>query len=67
MANLIEGIQAECERVRKILPHYTEIGPVGAFGAAMLKQCIHEGEAAIASGEVTRMVLALTALQDCSC
>jgi hypothetical protein len=66
MPNLIEGIQAECNRVRNAIPHYEEIGPVGAFGAAALRSAVKEGEDSIASGDVTRMVAALQALRDCS-
>lgn len=65
MANLIEGIQAECNRVREILPHYVALGPVGAFGKIALDQAIKEGESAIASGDITRMVEALQSLKSC--
>ena len=65
MANLIEGIQRECNRVRAILPAYEELGAVGVFGLTMLKAAITEGEAAIASGDVVRMVYAYKALEDC--
>lgn len=64
--NVIEAIQQECERVRKAVPNYEALGPVGAFGAAMLKTSIKEGEAAIASGDVTRMLPALQSLRDCA-
>jgi hypothetical protein len=63
--NVIEGIQAECKRVRELIPHYEAIGPVGIFGKTMLNAAIQEGEAAIASGDVVRMIRALTALRDC--
>lgn len=63
--NLIEGIQKQCNRVREILPHYEELGPTGAFGAAVLRQAIVEGEAAIASGDVVRMLAAYKSLEDC--
>jgi hypothetical protein len=65
VANLIEGIQAECNRVRELLPRYEAIGPAGRFGLLMLKAGIAEGEAAIASGDVIRMLGALKALQGC--
>lgn len=63
--NLIEGIQSQCQRVREILPRYEELGPVGAFGAAMLKHAIKEGEASIASGDVVRMIAAYKRLEGC--
>jgi hypothetical protein len=65
MPNLIEGVLAECNRVRGIVPYYEEIGPAGAIGAALLKAAIAEGEAAIASGDLLRMIRAFRALQDC--
>lgn len=63
--NLIEGIQSECNRVREIIPLYESIGPAGMFGAAMLKQAVREGEAAIASGDVIRCIAAYKSLKDC--
>jgi hypothetical protein len=63
--NLIEGIQAQCNRVRELVPIYEAIGAPGAFGAAMLKADIAEGEAAIASGDVIRMLAAYKALEGC--
>ena len=65
MANLVEGIQQECNRVREIIPLYESIGPAGAFGAAMLKQAIREGEAAIASGDALRCLAAYESLKGC--
>jgi len=64
--NLIEGIQAECARVRDLCEEYEAIGPPGAFGLAMLKLSIKEAEAAIASGDAVRMVHALGALKGCA-
>lgn len=64
--NVIEAIQNECQRVRDLLPLYEEIGPAGAFGLAMLKASIKTGEAAIASGDVMKMLPALKDLQDCT-
>ena len=64
--NIIEGIQAECRRVREqLVPAYEEIGPVGAFGKAMILAAVQEGEAAIASGDTIRMMQALVALREC--
>lgn len=63
--NLIEGIQQECNRVREAIPHYEELGAVGVFGATMLKAAVKEGEDAIASGDVPRMLHAFRELQEC--
>lgn len=64
--NIIEGIQQKCKQVREqLVPAYEEIGPVGMFGLAMIEQAVEEGEAAIASGDVARMVAAYEALKEC--
>lgn len=63
--NLVEGILKQCQRVREIVPLYEEIGPAGVFGATMLKAAITEGEAALASGDVVRMLAAYKSLEDC--
>lgn len=66
MANLVEGIQQQCNRVRdELIPMYEEIGPAGIFGKIMLQAAIREGEAAIASGDVVQMVAAYKSLEDC--
>lgn len=64
MANLVEGIISECNRAREVLSYYKEIGPAGMFGAAMIEAKIREGEAALASGEVVRMMQAYQTLKD---
>ena len=64
--NLVEGIIAECNRVRESVAHYEELGPVGAFGAAILRAAIREGEAALGSGDIVRMIQALKELRDCA-
>lgn len=64
MANLIEGIQEQMNRCRELASEYDKI-PAGAFGAAMIRQDIANGEKAIASGDVVEMVSALKALEGC--
>lgn len=65
MPNLIEGILAECNRVRDLLVEYKAIGPAGNFGAMALQVAITEAEASIASGDIARMVEALDRLRGC--
>jgi hypothetical protein len=65
MKNVIEGIQEQCTRCRKLVTEYEAIGPAGLFGKTMIEADIREGEAAIASGDVVRMVKALMDLQGC--
>jgi hypothetical protein len=64
VTNIIEGIQTQCNRCRVIVGHYEQLGPVGVFGKVMIERDIAEGEAAIASGDVVRMVRAYKALEE---
>ena len=64
--NLVEGIQRLVKHVREeLMPAYREIGPAGTFGLAMITQAADEGDAAIASGDVVRMLAAFKALEGC--
>jgi hypothetical protein len=64
MANLIEGLQAEMNRVREMELIYAELpGNVGAFAIAMIKIEIEKAEKAIAEGDTIMMMTALTELQ----
>jgi len=54
--NLIEGLQKEAERRRKILKSYEDIGVAGIFGATLLKYDINRAEKAIANGDVVEML-----------
>jgi hypothetical protein len=65
MKNLVEGIQDECKRCCTLVGHYEKIGPVGVFGKAMIEADIREGESALASGDVVRMIQAFAALKGC--
>jgi hypothetical protein len=63
--NIIEGIQEQNNRVRELIKLYLSV-PNGQFAAAMMKAAIQEGEAAIASGDVVRMVAAYKELEEFS-
>ena len=63
--NLIEGIQRQMNRARELVEEYKQIGTAGTFGRVMIEQDIREGEAAIASGDVIRMMAAYKALEGC--
>jgi DNA polymerase III delta prime subunit len=66
MANVIEAIQSECNRLReRVLPEYDKI-PAGALAATMMRQSIKEAEAAIASGDVIACVRSLQDLREYS-
>lgn len=63
MANLVEAIQGECNRLRgTVLPEYDKI-PTGVFAATLMRQSIKAGEKAIASGDAVECVRALKDLQ----
>ena len=62
MNTLGDELPKECERVRNVLEHYKEIGPAGAFGAAMIEISLLKAEQAINNGDVTKMIIALNDL-----
>ena len=64
MANLIEEIQAECNRVRRAIPQYEEAWwPSGSLARQILVAVVNEGEASIELGDVKRMTKALAELR----
>ena len=56
MANIIEGIQEECDRVRKVMEIYKTV-PMGHLAASLMAESIKQAERAIASGDTVGMVL----------
>lgn len=54
---------AQLLRARELLDAYHEIGPVGAFGAAVIQQTIASAQAAWESGDVVRILQAYEALR----
>ena len=65
VVSLADALPLEQARVREALGHYKELGPVGAFGAAMLEAALHEADLAAASGDVVRMLRAYERLKGC--
>lgn len=61
--NLADGIVFELKRNRELRDEYHKI-PTGAFGVAVLTQKIDEGEAALASGDIHRIIQAYDALKE---
>ena len=53
--NLIEGIQAELKRCRELRQIYEDIGPAGIFGKLMIDSSIKEAEAALPTGDITKI------------
>lgn len=63
MTTLAQALPQEQARVREILGHYKELGPVGMFGAAMIEIDLREADAAVMSGDVVRMIQAYEKLK----
>jgi hypothetical protein len=55
-SSLGEALPAEIARVREVLGHYREIGPAGAFGAAMIEADLRVADRAMISGDVVAMI-----------
>lgn len=51
-------------RVREILGLYRQIGPAGAFGAAMIEQTLRRADAAIASGDIVAILRSYEELRE---
>ncbi|WP_045860355.1 hypothetical protein [Teredinibacter purpureus] len=64
MKSLGDALPEEQARVREILGYYKEIGPVGAFGAAMIEQSLKAADKAIISGDAAAMASAYKDLQE---
>lgn len=63
MANLIEGLQLEINRVRKIIAVYEDI-PTGQFAVSIMKSEIEVSENAIATGNTIAMIRELKSLRE---
>lgn len=63
--NLAEGLQAELSRCMDLLAVYQGLGPVGTFGAIMIRACIDKAHAAQSSGDVVAMIQAYEDLKGC--
>ena len=57
MDNLGDALPREMARVRDhVLPHYDDLGPVGVFGATMIRLDLDAAAKALAEGDVVAMV-----------
>lgn len=54
MGSLIEGLMGEMSRNRELMREYDAIGPMGRFGALMIKRDIEDAEKAVAEGDVVQ-------------
>ena len=64
MNTLGDDFPREQARVREILGYYKEIGPAGAFGAAMIEATLREADAAAISGDVVAMIRAYQSMKE---
>ena len=64
-SSLGDELPKEIERCQELLVAYSEIGPVGNFGAAMIKQDIRNALNAMASGDAVEMLRSYEALKGC--
>lgn len=63
METLGDALPKEMARVREVLGHYKEIGPAGAFGAAMIEQDLRAADKAVMSGDLVAMLRAYETLK----
>ena len=64
MGTLGDELPREQARCRELLVAYKEIGPMGAFGAAMIEQSLREADAATISGDLVAMLRAYEKLKN---
>jgi len=58
-----DALPKEQERCRALLVEYREIGPAGAFGAAVIEAALRKADAAVMSGDVVAMIVAYQELE----
>jgi hypothetical protein len=67
MANLIEGLLSEMNRVRELIKEYESLPDnAGWFGSSMMKVAIKNAEDAMAKGDVVAELKAYQELKDCT-
>jgi hypothetical protein len=64
MTTLGEEYPKQQARCRELLARYQEIGPAGAFGAAVIEATLKEADEAAISGDVVRMIAAFQKMKD---
>jgi hypothetical protein len=60
-----EDFPHQQERLLKLIEQYREIGPVGAFGLAMIQGTLREANEAAISGDIVRIVRAYASMKEC--
>ena len=64
-STLGDALPREIERCQELLVAYAEIGPAGAFGAAMIRADIAAAHKAMMEGDCVAMIRAYEALKGC--
>ena len=65
MNTLGDDLPREMARCRRLLEVYKELGPVGAFGHAMIEADLRAADEAVISGDLVAMIKAYEALKAC--
>ena len=60
-----EAFPLEQARVRELVKAYEDLGAVGAFGAAMIKDVLARADKAALSGDVVQILQAYEELKGC--
>lgn len=63
---LADALPREIVRCQELLIAYAEIGPAGAFGAAMIRKDIDMAHKAMMEGDLSAMIRAYNALKECN-
>lgn len=58
-----EDFPKEQARCREVLAQYKELGPSGVLGGMMIEATLREADAAMASGDIVRILQAYKAMQ----
>ena len=62
-ATVGEAFPQEQARCREVLAQYKELGPAGVLGGMMIEATLREADAAMASGDIVRILQAYKAMQ----
>ena len=64
ITTLGDALPAEIARVREVLGHYKELGPVGMFGAMFIEQSLQAADKAVMAGDVVEMLCVFAELKE---
>ena len=60
---LADALPKEMARVREVLGHYREIGPIGTFAATLTERDLRQADEAVMHGDVVQMLRSLATLR----